>query len=157
MKGGQNKAPAALKALRGTTRKDRTNRRAPLVSPKIVPKPPYGLKPIEKRVWRELAPQVEHLGVFTKSDLTAFRLLVQVVAKTRGKAFDLESGTAQVRMLQVASSLIQSFGLNPASRERVAVQPPAAPLDAPSGETAAAPEQTPLFGLRVVPKVAAGA
>jgi len=137
---GHNRVPAAVKKLRGTVRKDRANARAPLASPKMIPKPPRGLTPVQVRVWRELAPQVEHLGVFSKSDLTSFRLLVCVVAETRDKAFKLEKGTARVRMLQAASSLLQSFGLSPASRERVSVQGPAADVEQPEQD------ETPLFG-----------
>lgn len=141
---GHNRLPSKVKKLRGTLDKRSVHARAPLVSPKSVPKPPRGLTAVEVRVWKELAPQVEHLGVYAKSDMTAFRLLVQVVAQTRAKEFVLEKGTARVRMLQVASSLLQSFGLSPASRDRV---PGQAVL--PSGDESAPTqpeEETPLFG-----------
>lgn len=155
MKGGQNRVPAAVKKLRGTQRKDRMKRGSKLVSPKLVPPPPRGLSKVEQRVWRELAPQVEHLGVFARSDFTAFRLLVETVAEMRSPDFKKEKGTARVRMRQVASTLLQSFGLNPASRDRLNVQPPARPLEPEDPEAPAAPpEDTPLFGLRVVPKAA---
>jgi phage terminase small subunit len=157
VKGGHNRAPTAVKKLRGTQRKDRTNASAPLVSPKLVPKPPRGLSKVQVRVWKELAPQVEHLGVFTRADQTAFRLLVEVVSETRSKTFREESGTARVRMLQVAASMLNSFGLNPASHERVNGQPPARPLPDEDEDQPQQEEETPLFGLRSIPGGAAAA
>lgn len=154
MKGGANRAPAAVKKLRGTQRADRAKKKSPgLVSPKLVPPPPRGLSKVEQRVWKELAPQVEYLGVFTKSDLTSFRQLVETVAETRTPEFKKEKGTARVRMRQVASTLLQNFGLTPASRDRVNAQPPALSMgDENPAPAAPQPEETPLFGLRVVPK-----
>lgn len=155
MKGGHNRAPRALKKLRGTERADRRPKRSAPASPKSVPTPPRGLTVVEKRVWKELAPQVEYIGVYGKSDLTSFRLLVQIVAKTRGKGFDNIAPTAQVRMLQAAASALQNFGLSPASRDRVGGQLCAGDGPDLPPEEKPAEEETPLFGLRVVPKAAA--
>lgn len=158
MKGGHNRLPGAVKKLRGTTDARTMRKKRALVPPKLVPPPPRGLSRVEQRVWRELAPQVEHLGVFGVSDFTAFRQLVETVAETRTPEFKKEKGTARVRMRQVASTLLQNFGLTPASRDRVNVQPPARPLEQeadPAAQTEV-PVKTPLFLPRVVPKAVGG-
>lgn len=122
MKGGQNRKPRSVKEAQNTLQKCRDNPAAPKVEPGKVPPPPKGLSALQKAVWAELAGQVEYLGVFAPSHVTAFRLMVEVVAQTR--KFDTrDPPSAVVRLQQVASSLLQRFGLDPVSQERVSVAP----------------------------------
>ena len=66
------------------------------------------------------AEQVDDLGVYTKSNLTAFRLMVEVVTEARHPD-PRDPATARVRLAQVAAGLLQRFGLDPGSRGRVSV------------------------------------
>lgn len=118
MKGGGNRVPKSLKKLRGTMEKHRERPDAPTPEPGKVPPPPKDLTALQKGVWSELAAQVEALGVFAPSHLTSFRLMVEAVSYTRNPD-PRDPATAKVRMLQAASSLLQRFGLDPASQDRV--------------------------------------
>jgi hypothetical protein len=124
VRGGHNRRPDEVKAREGTKRKDRTNPAAPKVDPASVPPPPKDLTAQQRAVWLELAAQVEELGIYAPSNLTAFRLLVQVVAEALHPDPD-DPATARVRLAQVAAGLLQRFGLDPASRGRVSVTKPA--------------------------------
>jgi len=66
------------------------------------------------------AEQVDDLGVYTKSNLTAFRLMVEVVTEARHPD-PRDPATARVRLAQVAAGLLHCFGLDPGSRGRVSV------------------------------------
>jgi phage terminase small subunit len=118
MKGGQNRKSRAEKEARGTLQECREVPDPVHADPSAVPAPPKGLTKLEREVWAELAVQVETLGTFSASDLTAFRLMVETVAETR--SFDKrDPATARVRTRQVASTLLQGFGLVPVARERI--------------------------------------
>ena len=140
MRGGQNRLPDEVKAKRGTKQKCRTNAAAPKTSTCTVPPAPRSMTREQRVVWAELAEQVDDLGVYTKSNLTAFRLMVEVVTEARHPD-PRDPATARVRLAQVAAGLLQRFGLDPGSRGRVSV------VKAPEGDRAEAQ----LFGpLKVV-------
>jgi phage terminase small subunit len=123
MRGGNNRKPDAVKELEGTSRKDRRMEGAPQLPSVLVPPPPKGMKQKERAAWLELAPQIDALGVYAVSDRTALRLLCKCLAMV-DDAETAESPTALVRMAQVAAGLLQRFGLDPASRSKVAATPP---------------------------------
>ncbi len=118
-RGGHNRKPREQKALSGTLRKGREAAFAPQVDPCKVPEPPRSLKPAERVLWRELAAEVEALGVYSSSDRTTFRLLVKTVAMAEDVSDAYMPPTARVRLVQAANSLLSAFGLSPASRGKV--------------------------------------
>jgi hypothetical protein len=137
-----------VKRLRGALRSSRAHLPSPRAHPCPVPPPPASLPAAERKVWRELAPQVA--PVYCATDYTALRLTVKVVALAMG-AGDEMPATARVRLLTTASACLSRFGLDPASRLRVA---PTAPPNADRDEAAAF-----IFGsgLQVVPGARGGA
>ncbi len=125
MKGGHNRVPDSVKALRGTKRRDRSNPTAPEVEIEQVPPAPRGMTREQKAVWGELAHQVNGLGVYARSNFTAFRLMVESVTEARHPD-PRDPATARVKLLQVAAGMLQRFGLDPSSRSRVSVVAPQA-------------------------------
>jgi hypothetical protein len=121
MKGGQNRLPRNVKALRGTLRPHRERLDAPAPPPSGgMPAPPAGLSAARRAVALELWPQVEVLGVCSASDATAFWLMVDAVHAARVAAKDPGCApSALAAVLRAASSALQGFGLSPASRDRV--------------------------------------
>ena len=119
-RGGNNRKPRALKKRQGTLQPCRDNPRAPKVEPGKVPPPQKGMTAIQKAVWRELATQAETLGAYAPSHFTAFRLMVEAVAETR-RPDPRDPPTVRSRNRQIASALLQRFGLDPVSQERVSV------------------------------------
>ena len=123
MRGGHNRLPDEAKALRGTLRKP-----SPTVdasgSAEPVPLPGREVTGLERRVWRELACEVEAAGTYRASNATAFRMMVRVVALAESWAITRPAAaTAVVRLAQVAAGLLAAFGLTPASRSRVPALP----------------------------------
>jgi hypothetical protein len=113
-----------VKALRGTLRAHREPVNPVRPDPCAVPAPPADLTREQLRAWSELAPQVgpDGLRTYTASSFTAFRLLVKVIAMADNIPPDMPASAA-VRLLQVASSLLGRFGLDPISAERVESAP----------------------------------
>jgi len=131
MRGGHNRKPTALKAMAGTLDARRVNTGEPVLDRAVVPPPPKSLGPGERAIWVELAAQVDATGCYTFSDYTSFRLAVKSVAMADSDLSDMPA-TAAVRLMQVASSFLQRFGLDPASRARVM----SAGKDAPKNDLA---------------------
>lgn len=137
MRGGHNRIPKSVKAARGTLKKAReTSPNAPDLPPGKVPAPPDDLGARERRVWRELAEQVELLGVYTASDYTAFKLLVRLTSIADEGPGDL-APSAYARIAQTAVGMLGRFGLDPASRGRV---------PRPDAEKKVADEEAAMFG-----------
>jgi hypothetical protein len=113
-----------VKRLRGTLRPARTNDRAPRPRSVPVPKPPDDLSAQERRVWRRLAAEVPS-GVYTAADFTSFLLLVRSVATAENPPENM-SDSARIHWTARAQSLLNQFGMTPASREKVSVAGPAA-------------------------------
>jgi hypothetical protein len=92
-------------------------------------------------MWRELAAQVEMLGVYSPAFYSSFALMVSTL--TEAKYPDpREPATARVKLLTTASSLLQRFGLDPASVGRVS---------ALKAEKASGDEAVPVLGLAPTP------
>jgi hypothetical protein len=105
--------PRRLKEMRGTLRKDRDNPNAPKLKPGRVPPPPKSLRSRERAI--ELAEEVEYLGIYTPAFLTAFKLMVRVLAVAEDPAV-MKVPTAHVRALQAAASLMCASGWIPSLR-----------------------------------------
>lgn len=126
MKGGQNRLPRVVKERRGTLEKSREHPQAPRPKAAKVPAPPKGTPRAQKRIWVELAEQVNAIGSYSRSDFSAFKLLVAAIFLVEVGGKDLPAH-ALVTAMRGASSQLQRFGLDPASRSRVAgAAPPAA-------------------------------
>jgi hypothetical protein len=110
--------PSNVKKLKGTFRADRSSRREPTPAASRVPAPPRGSSAAFRRNWRDLSAQVDSLGVFAESDLSAFRLLVTALTLVDEMPTNAPA-SAVSRILQSAMGLLSRFGLTPADRGRV--------------------------------------
>jgi len=152
---GRRPKPSKIKELEGNPGKRPLNQNEP--QPPAVQasqlKPPYGrLSKQARRLWKDLAPSLEALGVLTQADLAAFELLcnhygfaVEAAAILRAEgltlqepaAWDKETGevtawrtkkhpVAQIfRENSTAFRMMAGeFGLTPSSRARLDVDPP---------------------------------
>lgn len=122
MKGGHNRLPDHVKQAQGTYRPGRAAAPSP-VPAGAVPAPPRGLSRTEKRLWLELAPQVDAMGCYTPSCYTAFRVMVRSLGMVEDGR-DL-APSAVARLIQTATAQLGAFGLNPASAGKVGIPRPA--------------------------------
>jgi P27 family predicted phage terminase small subunit len=131
--------PSALKVVAGTDRADRRNGAEP--EPILLNdlEPPAHLRERSAAVWRELAPLLRRNQVLTEMDVLALELLCDSVAdyrlarEERGDNFTTTSakGSQMLDQLLVAQqacakrceTLMGRFGMDPASRSRVMVNP----------------------------------
>jgi hypothetical protein len=116
-RGGHNRKPARLRALYG--RKATVEGDGTSIRPRRVPPAPKDLSEVERRVWNELRPQVQALGIYTAATFTAMTLLVKSLALAE-QVNDLPA-SAGARILQSASQQLASFGLTPLAAERMGV------------------------------------
>lgn len=65
------KKPSAVKRLQGTSRKDRVPVNEPLPAAPPHLSTPAGLPKESQKLWRQLAPELERLGLLTAADLPA--------------------------------------------------------------------------------------
>lgn len=133
------KKPTALKLVAGTDRADRRNGAEP--EPQLLDclEPPAHLSERSAAVWRELAAMLRRNQVLTEMDVVAFELLCDAVADyrlaraERGDKFVTHShkGSQMLDQLLVAQQncgkraevLMSRFGMDPASRSKVMVNP----------------------------------
>lgn len=133
--------PSALKLIAGTDRADRRNGNEP--EPLLLNdlEPPPHLSERSAAVWRELAPTLRRNQVLTEMDALALELLCDSVADyrlaraERGDSLTTYSskGSQMLDQLLVAQqacakrceALMSKFGMDPASRSRVMVNPQA--------------------------------
>lgn len=142
-----------MKLLQGTFRPDR--------APKNIPKPPPGAKPpswlgaAAKKEWNRIGPWLEGQGLLTKVDQPAFATycdLYSTVQEFRklcrkvGAAVSIQQGYRNVlaKATTQMKQYLALFGLSPADRERIGVEPQAAP-PAPGTEPDQNPEDQ-IFG-----------
>lgn len=118
-KGGHNRLPRSVKEAHGTIRKGRENASAPAPPSSRVPPAPRTLSKSERAVWEELAREVDFLGTYCESDLTTFRMMATVVAQVGEGPGDM-AASPYSSLVRTAHTLLRSFGLDPASRGRVA-------------------------------------
>jgi P27 family predicted phage terminase small subunit len=137
--GGRPKAPTALKLVKGTDRKGRSNGNEP--EPMLLNdlKPPKHLAPRSAVVWTSLAPMLRRLQVLTEADVISLEMLCDAVADYRhareqcGDDFVAISskGSQMVSQWLVAKqmsskraeSFMSRFGMDPVSRSKVMVEP----------------------------------
>ena len=72
-------APTALKVLRGNPGHQKLDREEPKPQP-VAPKCPAWIPPAGKRLWRDLGPKLEALGLLTEVDQVDFAVLCAAVA-----------------------------------------------------------------------------
>lgn len=131
--------PTALKLVAGTDRADRRNGNEP--EPDLLQDltPPAHLSEKSAAVWREVAPTLRKTGVLTVADKIALEMLCDSVAdyrlarERRGDKLVTYShkGSQMLDQLLVAQqacgkraeTLMAKFGMDPASRSRVMVNP----------------------------------
>lgn len=139
---GRKPIPTKLHVLNGNPGKRPLNQNEPKPIP-IAPKPPGWLDPIAKKLWKDLAPQLEKLGLLTKIDGVAFEAVCQSYATwVKCERFLKENGMtttlitdkgseyAQQRpevsisnkALQNFKAFITEFGLTPSSRSRISIK-----------------------------------
>ena len=128
--------PTALKALRGTTRRDRANPDEPKPTGEVGV-PPSRLDRDQKRAWRDVA-GAAWWG--TESDRPALELLACALGDARRLRRELKDEPAVIKgsrgevrnpktyLLREAedraTKLLGEFGLTPSSRSRVSVERP---------------------------------
>jgi hypothetical protein len=122
---GRRRQPLALRALRGNPSKTRLGAEVAAPSGPVVMPP---LSADAARVWQALAPVCLGLGTLTPADALAFGTLCELQASFTANAQarggpDYDAG----RERALAASLrpfYALFGLEPASRSRMATTPP---------------------------------
>lgn len=152
--GVRHRKPTNLKVLQGTARPERMPENEPRPAP-IAPRMPLGLEPTARRTWRRLSPILEKVGLLTVADREQFAALCQAwarydVASARlRRTLELEAAgqearevwgpveqhemAGRIRTAEVSVEraelcfrlLANEFGLSPAARSRLNVQPPA--------------------------------
>ncbi len=115
-RGGKNRKTAEEKRLAGTYRRDRdpSAGQGPEAA-SSVPPPPRGLAALDRRVWRELAAQVNERGSYTATRRTAFALMVTAVARLQGAK--REPAYAFEKLLRAAGDALVQFGIAPVRAE----------------------------------------
>jgi len=138
MRGGHNRLPIEIRALRGTVRKDRAQT-GDLGQVVLKARCPRWLSPDAKRVWRYLAPRLTAAGVLRETDLPALALMCAhygaalAAAEALGRDGLLIPDSAHggalrkhpaAQLLRDASDAFRrfacTFGLTPLDRERLA-------------------------------------
>lgn len=138
---GRPPLPTALKELRGTARRDRTNEREP--RPEVLtklPRPPKELDAYGRRHWYRLGRLLIRMGVLTEADLITFRLLCMylgqideileimrelrpaqryVLRSDKGGHYLNPLHNALRAVAKDAVQLLAKFGFSPADRTRI--------------------------------------
>ena len=161
MRGGHNRLPIEIRALRGTVRKDRAQT-GDLGQVVLKARCPSWLSPDAKKVWRYLAPRLTAAGVLRETDLPALALMCAhfgvalEAAKALGRDGLLIPDSAHggalrkhpaAQLLRDASASFQgyagTFGLTPLDRARLA-RPEPEPKDGLAEFLAARPVIRPM-------------
>jgi P27 family predicted phage terminase small subunit len=134
---GPKPQPTALKLYKGETRTERLNKNEP--KPKLTaPVCPDYLDIDARKVWDELAPKLERLGILTEIDGLAFTALciewseyIRLRTMEGDSIQTFESGATQVapqvsishKCLTQLMKLFAAFGLTPSDRGRLSISP----------------------------------
>lgn len=136
---GRPRKPTALKVVGGTDRADRRNgaEPEPLLLDDI--EPPAHLDAASAAVWRQIAPMLRRAQVLTEMDVIQLELTCNNIADYRQAradrcgelVVDTSKGGQMMSQLLIAEltlckrshALLQDFGMNPAARSRVMVNP----------------------------------
>ena len=151
---GRPAKPSALKAIEGNKGKRAGNTNEPEFDLLSDLDPPAHLAERSAAVWRELAWMLRKAHVLTVADKVAFELLCDAIAdyrfvrEKRGDGFITQSPktgaemldqllVAQQMLAKRAEGFMAKFGMDPASRSKVMVDPQmdlfGKPADKPSG------------------------
>lgn len=141
------RTPSALKLVKGTQRADRANGHEPEPPVLVDLDPPAHLEAGPAAVWRQLAPALRQALVLTEADVVAFELLCNAVADVRQArqqragefvAYSPKGGqmlhqllVAEQMLVKRIESLGARFGMDPASRSRLHVDPQSDLFDKP--------------------------
>ncbi len=154
--GGHNRFPGKIAAQRGTERRaDRARPgvgAAPGRSP--VPKPPRTVKGVERRVWLEMAEQVNLVDSYNPACFTQFRMMVKT-----GTALEImdpmkTKPTAYAQLQRAMRGWLASFGLTAA--EQAAPPAPGQSADRFGSGAGADPVEAFLFGRATLAVVKGG-
>lgn len=135
---GRKPTPTPLRVLKGNPQHRPLNAEEPKPKP-VAPRCPAWLTAVAKRHWRELAPELETIGVLTTIDVGAFAGLCESWAQYReaseflhkhGAVYRSPAGyLVQVPQVAIARAALSAymrgcaeFGLTAASRTRVKVR-----------------------------------
>lgn len=133
---GPKPIPTSLKVLQGTARPEDLRRNEPKPKPVAPDKPPTWLPREAKKKWKELAPELERIGLLTAVDGPAFAMLLLhwALAVDAAKTLKKEGITTvderglprKHPLLQVLRDNSQAFkqyaaefGLTPSARARL--------------------------------------
>lgn len=136
---GRKPKPSALKVLEGNPGKRPMNEKEPTPEKKA-PRCPSWLEPEAKKEWKRMAKTLETIGVLTEVDKSAFAGYCQAYARWKeaeeflskhGTIFKTPSGyIQQVPQVSIAQTYLKvmkdfcsEFGLTPAARTRIQVEP----------------------------------
>ncbi len=131
--------PTHLKLLKGT-RKERINWNEPRPKNKR-PLCPRWLSPKAKKYWRKTAPEMHRLGLLAELDVVGYAIICQLYAHilectevigAEGTVYQTETGFLRPRPeIKLVQDLMKQYldfgreyGLTPASRSRISVEPP---------------------------------
>ncbi len=140
MTSGPPPTPTNLRILRGNPGKRPLNENEPKPAKRQrIPSPPDGLGEIGAKEWRRLGPQLTKLGLLTDLDLVAFQMYCSTYERwvtavklsneiplvtTPGGVVRVNPMTAQANRLHyMLNQSLARFGMDPASRSRIAVDP----------------------------------
>lgn len=147
--------PRKLKILEHTFRKDRAPKEIPKPPPRDDKKAPAWLNAVAKKEWQRIGPWLDGQGLLTKVDEPAFAIYCDLYATVQefrklctkvGPAVSIQQGYRNVlaKSMTLMKQYLSLFGLSPADRERIGVEPQAPP-PAPGTDEASNPEDL-IFG-----------
>jgi len=136
---GRKKIPTALKLIKGTARKHRTNFKEPKISVEA-PKPPSHLGKIAKEEWKRKIPVLLQMGIISLGDDAALAAYCMAYERwvTAEKALQKKKETLTLstltgniiqnplvgvanRAMELMHKFLIEFGLTPVSRTRIKV------------------------------------
>ena len=136
---GRRAKPSALKKAQGNPGKRKLNEREPQVEPGE-PEMPAGLPKLAQQEWRDIVPRLLEMGVLTRVDgkalaayCVAYSLAMTAAATiekkgvfVKGAYGELKESPAvrvQDKALKLMKSFLIEFGLTPASRSKLKIEP----------------------------------
>lgn len=139
-KNGNRPMPTKLKVFRGETRPSQLNKNEPTLPP-CLPAAPEELNEDSLKVWNNLAPQLDELGILTAIDQTMLGFLCQEIARFRKYMKLLDESTPLIKdrdnglrknpmaqlcrdSLLLINRIGGDFGLSPVARARLTVADP---------------------------------
>ncbi len=152
--GGKNKKTRIMHVVDGTGRKDRHGDLSKVTEPETprgAVAPPAWLPPAARKIWDQVAPEMERLNLLASTDVPAFAALCVTYAELQWSCKQRQrwvkgssKGTLhpvnkyRLQVIEKLKMLCDQFGATPASRARVAdllPMTPAAggPAPAPTG------------------------